>query len=136
MIKQGSFSLCLPREQSRSHLLMRFGPEGLWALRYQGCHVEPLVSSGHHVPGKSIHSASNEHPVTSTEPLPPPRTHRGQRGRSWERQNKPIFHNNYSGLPRKVARKALSKLVERRFMACQFKGVTGLSSDEKSLLWR
>lgn len=115
---------------------MTFGQEGLLALRFQGCCVVPPVSSGCHVLGNSICCASNEHPVTNIEPLPFPRTCRGQRGRSWERQNKPIFHNNYSGLSGKVARKTISKLVERRFMAWQLKGVTGFFSDEKSLLWR
>lgn len=40
------------------------------ALRFQGCCVVPLVASGCHVLGNSICCASNEHPVTSTEPLP------------------------------------------------------------------
>lgn len=45
------------------------GQEGPLALEFQGCCVAPPVSSGCHVLGNSIRCASNEHPVTNTEPL-------------------------------------------------------------------
>lgn len=104
------------------------------AFRFQSFSVAPVVSLGCHILGGSILYSSNEHTKTSREPLSLPRTHKRLRGRSWERWNKAICYDNYSGLSRMLTRKTIITLVERRFMTWELKSMTGFSSDKKKII--